>query len=129
MLSSCNFFLCASFIFPRFQNVFVDGWNQWNQWEHWNPAGPGSGNWEWSGVPPPGVSIGPDGKPVGMANVPVAPSAPQISGNVPFNVPPPSSSSPYVYNSVSNTQSYNQVCKQINFFFNYMKNCSINGDF
>ncbi|XP_043480893.1 arginine/serine-rich protein PNISR-like isoform X4 [Leptopilina heterotoma] len=83
-----------------------DGWNQWNQWGHWNAAGPGPGNWEWSGVPPPGVTIGPDGKPTGLGNSPVAPSAPQISGN--FNVPPPSAPSPYVYNSVSNAQPYNQ---------------------
>ncbi|XP_051164145.1 arginine/serine-rich protein PNISR isoform X2 [Leptopilina boulardi] len=84
-----------------------DGWNQWNQWGHWNASGPGPGNWEWSGVPPPGVTIGPDGKPTGISNTPVAPAAPQISGN--FNVPPPSASSPYVYNSVTNAQTYNQV--------------------
>lgn len=87
--------------------MFTDGWNQWNQWGHWNASGPGPGNWEWSGVPPPGVTIGPDGKPTGISNTPVAPAAPQISGN--FNVPPPSASSPYVYNSVTNAQTYNQV--------------------
>lgn len=81
-----------------------DGWNQWSQWGHWNATGPGTGTWEWSGVPPPGVTMGPDGRPTGIPNS--APPTPNISPS--FAVPPPAAPS-YGYNSVAPAQSYNQV--------------------
>ncbi|EFN80678.1 Splicing factor, arginine/serine-rich 18 [Harpegnathos saltator] len=85
-----------------------EAWNQWNQWDNWNSSTSGTGNWEWSGVPPPGVTVGPDGKPIGLPAVPVIPPAPTISTTTDFNTPPPAPSM-YSYNSVSPAQSYNQV--------------------
>ncbi|KAH0951265.1 hypothetical protein HN011_012012 [Eciton burchellii] len=85
-----------------------DAWTQWNQWGHWNTSASGTGSWEWSGVPPPGVTIGPDGKPVDLPTVPVIPPVPTISTTTDFNTPP-SAPSLYSYNSVSSAQSYNQV--------------------
>lgn len=86
----------------------TEAWTQWNQWGHWNASTSGSGNWEWSGVPPPGVTIDSDGKPVGLPAVPVIPPAPTISTTTDFNTPPPAPSL-YSYNSVPPGQSYNQV--------------------
>ncbi|EFN61795.1 Splicing factor, arginine/serine-rich 18 [Camponotus floridanus] len=85
-------------------------WTQWNQWGHWNTSASGTGSWEWSGVPPPGVTIGPDGKPIGLPTMPVIPPAPTISTTTDFNAPPPAAPSLYSYNSsLSPAQSYNQV--------------------
>ncbi|EZA49941.1 Splicing factor, arginine/serine-rich [Ooceraea biroi] len=86
-----------------------DAWTQWSQWGHWNTSASGTGSWEWSGVPPPGVTIGPDGKPVGLPTVPVIPPVPTISTTTDFNTPPPAAPSLYSYNSVPPAQSYNQV--------------------
>jgi len=86
----------------------TDAWTQWNQWGHWNTSASGTGSWEWSGVPPPGVTVGPDGKPVDLPTVPVIPPVPTISTTTDFNTPP-SAPSLYSYNSVSSAQSYNQV--------------------
>ncbi|OAD59170.1 Arginine/serine-rich protein PNISR [Eufriesea mexicana] len=87
----------------------AEAWNQWNQWGHWNTSGSGAGTWEWTGVPPPGVSIGSDGKPMGIPTVPVIPPAPTISTTSEFSVPPPTTPSLYSYNSVPPTQPYSQV--------------------
>ncbi|KAG9431888.1 Splicing factor, arginine/serine-rich [Apis mellifera carnica] len=87
----------------------AEAWNQWNQWGHWNTSGSGAGTWEWTGVPPPGVSIGSDGKPMGIPTVPVIPPAPTISTTSEFSVPPPATPSLYSYNSVPPTQPYSQV--------------------
>ncbi|KOC70300.1 hypothetical protein WH47_02803 [Habropoda laboriosa] len=87
----------------------AEAWNQWNQWGHWNTSGSGAGTWEWTGVPPPGVSIGSDGKPMGIPTVPVIPPAPTISTTSEFSVPPPAAPSLYSYNSVPPTQPYSQV--------------------
>ncbi|XP_034949130.1 arginine/serine-rich protein PNISR-like [Chelonus insularis] len=91
-----------------------DNWSQWSQWGQWNTSAPGGGVWEWSGVPPPGVTMGPDGKPMGVPSVPavstmpVVPPAPNISARPGFNVPPPTA--PYTYNSItSNAATFNQV--------------------
>ncbi|KAG7210304.1 hypothetical protein KM043_011845 [Ampulex compressa] len=86
-----------------------ESWNQWSQWGHWNATGSGTGNWEWSGVPPPGVTMGSDGKPMGIPTVPVIPPAPTISTTTEFSVQPPAAASLYSYNSVPPAQSYNQV--------------------
>ncbi|KYN28999.1 Splicing factor, arginine/serine-rich 18 [Trachymyrmex cornetzi] len=85
-----------------------EAWTQWNQWGHWNASTSGTGNWEWSGVPPPGVTVDPDGKPIGLPAVPVIPPAPTISTTTDFNTPPPAPSL-YSYNSVPPGQPYNQV--------------------
>ncbi|KOX76138.1 Arginine/serine-rich protein PNISR [Melipona quadrifasciata] len=87
----------------------AEAWNQWTQWGHWNTSGSGTGTWEWTGVPPPGVSIGSDGKPMGIPTVPVIPPAPTISTTSEFSVPPPATPSLYSYNSVPPTQPYSQV--------------------
>ncbi|XP_076293898.1 uncharacterized protein LOC143215561 isoform X2 [Lasioglossum baleicum] len=87
----------------------AETWTQWNQWGHWNSSGSGAGTWEWTGVPPPGVSIGSDGKPMGIPTVPVIPPAPTISTTSEFNVPPPAAPALYSYNSVPPTQPYSQV--------------------
>lgn len=87
----------------------TEAWAQWSQWGHWNTSASGVGSWEWSGVPPPGVTIGPDGKPMGLPAVPVIPPAPVISTTTDFTAPPPAAPSLYSYNSVQPTQSYNQV--------------------
>ncbi|XP_078039422.1 uncharacterized protein LOC144471343 isoform X1 [Augochlora pura] len=87
----------------------AESWTQWNQWGHWNSSGSGAGTWEWTGVPPPGVSIGSDGKPMGIPTVPVIPPAPTISTTSEFNVPPPAAPALYSYNSVPPTQPYSQV--------------------
>lgn len=87
----------------------AEAWNQWTQWGHWNTSGSGAGTWEWTGVPPPGVSIGSDGKPMGIPTVPVIPPAPTISTTSEFSVPPPATPSLYSYNSVPPTQPYSQV--------------------
>lgn len=87
----------------------AEAWgSQWNQWDNWNNSTSSTENWEWSGVPPPGVTVGPDGKPIGLPAVPVIPPAPSISTTTDFNTPPPAPSM-YSYNSVSPAQSYNQV--------------------
>ncbi|XP_014468916.1 PREDICTED: arginine/serine-rich protein PNISR-like isoform X2 [Dinoponera quadriceps] len=91
---------------PPAPNISGSAWNQWNQWDNWNSST--SGSWEWGGVPPPGVTVGPDGKPIGLPAVPVVPPAPAISTTTDFNTPPPAPSM-YSYNSVSPAQSYNQV--------------------
>ncbi|KYM75379.1 Splicing factor, arginine/serine-rich 18 [Atta colombica] len=85
-----------------------EAWTQWNQWGHWNASTSGTGNWEWSGVPPPGVTVDPDGKPIGLPAVPVIPPAPTISTTTDFNTPPPAPSL-YSYNSMPPGQPYNQV--------------------
>ncbi|KYN06224.1 Splicing factor, arginine/serine-rich 18 [Cyphomyrmex costatus] len=86
-----------------------EAWTQWNQWGHWNASTSGTGNWEWSGVPPPGVTVDPDGKPIGLPAVSVIPPAPTISSTTTdFNTPPPAPSL-YSYNSVPPGQPYNQV--------------------
>ncbi|KAL0116952.1 hypothetical protein PUN28_010079 [Cardiocondyla obscurior] len=85
-----------------------EAWTQWNQWGHWNASTSGSGSWEWTGVPPPGVTIDSDGKPIGLPTVPVIPPAPTISTTTDFNTPPPAPSL-YSYNSVPPGQPYNQV--------------------
>ena len=59
--------------------------------------------------------MGPDGRPMGIPNVPVTPSTPQISGNAGFNVPPPTVPPPYAYNSVSAGQPYSQVSLRLRF--------------
>ena len=59
--------------------------------------------------------MGPDGKPMGIPNIPITPAAPQISGSTGFNVPPPAAPPPYSYNSVPVAQPYNQVCRQLTF--------------
>ena len=87
-----------------------DSWNQWSQWGQWNTSGPGGGSWEWSGVPPPGVTMGPDGKPTGLPSIPPVPPAPTISNSPSFNVPPPSAATPpYSYSTVAPVPPYNQV--------------------
>ncbi|KAG8040121.1 hypothetical protein G9C98_000691, partial [Cotesia typhae] len=84
-----------------------DNWNAWSQWGQWNTSGPGGGFWEWSGVPPPGVQLGPDGKPMGIPGVPVPP-APTITTRTGFSVPPPAPG--YSYNSVTPTSgNFNSV--------------------
>lgn len=94
-----------------------DNWNQWSQWGQWNTSAPGGGCWEWSGVPPPGVTIGPDGKPMGIPGIPTVPPAPNISNRTGYNVPPTASASPYSFNSVSSNQSaFNHV---ITYFFRF----------
>lgn len=100
-----------------------DRWSQWNQWGHWNATGPGTGHWEWSEVPPPGVTMGPDGRPMGLPSVPLVPPAPNISGGGNFNVPPPAPPPPY-FNSGPAGQQYNQVIGttfNLNFFFSYSR--------
>ncbi|XP_011296906.1 arginine/serine-rich protein PNISR isoform X2 [Fopius arisanus] len=74
-----------------------DNWNSWSQWGQWNAAAPGGACWEWSGVPPPGVTMGPDGKPMGLPNIPIpsVPPAPSITSRG------HSHNSPFPYNSVS----------------------------
>ncbi|XP_047356878.1 arginine/serine-rich protein PNISR isoform X2 [Vespa velutina] len=85
-----------------------DAWAQWSQWGHWNTSNSSTGTWEWTGVPPPGVTIGPDGKPVGVPTLPIIPPGPTIS-TTEFNVPPPVTPSLYSYNSAPpSAQPYNQ---------------------
>lgn len=94
-----------------------NNWNQWSQWGQWNAAAPGGACWEWSGVPPPGVQIGPDGRPMGSPTLimPTVPPAPNISGRSGFSHPPPGTaitptSTPYNFNSVGGSQvGFNQV--------------------
>lgn len=85
-----------------------NNWNQWSQWGQWNSTAPGGACWEWSGVPPPGVQIGPDGRPMGNPSImsTTVPPAPNISGRSSFNIPPPGSTTttttatiPYNYNT------------------------------
>lgn len=84
-----------------------DAWAQWSQWGHWNTSNSNTGTWEWTGVPPPGVTIGPDGKPAGVPTLPIIPPGPTIS-TTEFNVPPPVTPSLYSYNSAPPSQPYNQ---------------------
>lgn len=84
-----------------------DAWAQWSQWGHWNTSNSSTGTWEWTGVPPPGVTVGPDGKPVGVPTLPIIPPGPTIS-TTEFNVPPPVTPSLYSYNSAPPSQPYNQ---------------------
>ncbi|XP_014295036.1 arginine/serine-rich protein PNISR [Microplitis demolitor] len=83
-----------------------DNWNAWSQWGQWNTSGPGGGCWEWSGVPPPGVQLGPDGKPMGVP-VPAAPNISRTGFNVPPPPPPPSGA--YSYNSGSAQANFNSL--------------------
>lgn len=53
--------------------------------------------------------MGPDGKPMGIPNVPVIPPSSTIPPAPDFNVPPPSVPAPYSYSSVPSSQPYNQV--------------------
>lgn len=78
----------------------ISGGDNWNSWGQWNAAAPGGACWEWSGVPPPGVTMGPDGKPMGHPNAPM-PVSPAPHGNRSHS----GHSGSYSYNSVSPVQS------------------------